>query len=140
MSHLQICTKKAKERLLKGDDNETDLYQWLGCVKANKTSQGPCQEILCAETHKDGGPREHWQSNRNNWENSQKRTGVWIGVDASEKARLVQILGLRELRFSHMYRGMLRSIWMLKWYEYKRQGQKGRQEGLSGCWVPVCTY
>lgn len=61
MSHLQICTKKAKERLLKGDDNEIDLDQWLGCVKANKISQGPCQEILCAETHKDGGPQEHWQ-------------------------------------------------------------------------------
>lgn len=59
MSHLQICTKKAKERLLKRDGNETDLEQWLGCVKANKSSQVPFQEILCGETHKDRGLREH---------------------------------------------------------------------------------
>lgn len=116
MSHLQICTKKAKERLLKGDDNEIDLDQWLGCVK--NLSGSMSGDLVCRNTQGWRSARA-LASNRNNWENSQKRTGVWIGVDASEKARLVQILGFRELRFSHMYTGMLRSIWMSKWYEYK---------------------
>lgn len=68
-------------------------------------------------------------SSRNNWENSQKRTGVWIGVDASEKASLVEILGLRELRLSHMHPGMLRSIWMSNGMTINDK-DKGRQEGL----------